>query len=146
MNSFGEATKPIKGTYRFGLYDNENGTGSPIEELSIVYDVGDLVEKEVKFKNINVNSSYYIFELNDDGIPIIDTSNVQIINGLEYITSYTKDKVDNTNSLNVGDTLIVTNQAYLKELPATGGGGINMYIKSGAIIMLLAWVMLLKRK
>lgn len=146
LNSFGEATKPIKGTYRFGLYDNENGTGSPIEELSIVYDVGDLVEKEVKFKNINVNSSYYIFELNDDGIPIIDTSNVQIINGLEYITYYTKDKVDNTNSLNVGDTLIVTNQAYLKELPATGGGGINMYIKSGAIIMLLAGVLLLKRK
>ena len=59
---------------------------------------------------------------------------------MEYLTSYDKNAVTN------GNTVTVTNQVVTKQLPATGGNGTDIYIKSGAILMLLTGVVLLKRR
>lgn len=39
-NAAGTDSKPVSGIYRFGLYSNENGTGKPLETVSIEYGPG----------------------------------------------------------------------------------------------------------
>ena len=79
------------------------------------------------------------------GNPIKDSNTSNVINGIEYLTSYTVNSTQTSAAKN-GDVVIVTNQVYTRQLPATGGNGINGYIKSGAILMLLTGVMLLRRR
>ena len=69
---------------------------------------------------------------------------------MEYITSYKTNNVDGSNGMTLTSTsstgkVTVTNQVYTRQLPVTGGNGINGYIKSGAIFMLLAGVLLMKK-
>lgn len=152
LNAGGNPTNPIKGRYVFGLYDKLNPGPSdlPIERVEISYNTGD-IETFVKFNNPNdINLEYYVFELDKNNNPIIDR-NVHTIGDMEYLTTYEITKADGTessgiNSIQVGDTVTVTNQIVTRQLPATGGNGINGYIKSGAILMLLAGVMLLRRR
>lgn len=148
-NAGGTNTKPISGTYLFGLYENKEGTGEPISKVSITYSVTDTeATKVTKFIDLDINKTYYVFELDRDNKPIIDVSNPHVINSMEYLTEYTTDKTGNieTNEAGVGNKVTVTNQVYTRQLPATGGNGINGYIKSGAMLMLLTGVLLLKRR
>lgn len=152
LNAGGKSTKPIAGTYGFGLYATRNpGAGEQaIQKVWITYNTGDEVKTE-RFINLNdINGNYYIFELDKNGRPITDP-NVHLINDMEYLTTYKITRADGTvlneiNPVRVGDTVTVTNQIVTRQLPATGGNGINGYIKSGAILMLLTGVMLLRRK
>ena len=69
---------------------------------------------------------------------------------MEYITSYKTNNVDGSNgmtltSISSTGTVTVTNQVYTRQLPATGGNGIDGYIKSGAMLMLLTGVLLMKK-
>lgn len=150
LNAGGNSTRPIAGTYGFGLYDKSNpGAGDvAIQKIWITYNTGDSVETE-RFINLNdINGTYYVFELDQNGQPITD-SNVQVVAGMEYLTTYkTTNTGGSTNSsiATSGDTVTVTNQIVTRQLPATGGNGINGYIKSGAMLMLLTGVLLLKRR
>lgn len=150
LNAGGNSIKPIAGTYGFGLYDESNpGVGdAAIQKIWITYNTGDEVKTE-RFINLNdINRTYYIFELDQNGQPITD-SNVHVVAGMEYLTTYkTTNTGGSTNSTiaTSGDTVTVTNQIVTRQLPATGGNGINGYIKSGAILMLLTGVMLLRRR
>ena len=91
-----------------------------------------------------------MFELDDNNAPIKDSSvskEAKTINKMEYLTSYeTTNTGTVTNQAAIGDSVTVTNRVYTRQLPATGGNGINGYIKSGAMLMLLAGVLLLRRK
>ena len=151
LNAGGNSTKPIAGTYGFGLYDKPNpGVGDAAIQIWITYNTGDEVKTE-RFINLNdINRTYYIFELDQNGQPITD-SNVHVVAGMEYLTTYKITRADGTvsngiNPIKVGDTVTVTNQIVTRQLPATGGNGTDIYIKSGAILMLLTGVVLLKRR
>ena len=149
-NPNGDIKKPITGTYKFGLYSDLEGTNL-IQTVSITYDASDLTAKTTKFVNVELNQTYYVYELDDTDKPILTGSTkVPIINKMEYLVSYETSKTDGTNakgsSSSNGDTVTVTNQVYTRQLPATGGNGINGYIKSGAMLMLLTGVLLLKRR
>lgn len=151
-NAGGNDKNPIKGEYKIGLYTDLGVT--KIQEKSIIYNQADTsssATKTVKFVDIDLNKTYYVYELDDSGDPIIDSTGIPIINGMEYITSYKTNNVDGSNGMTLTSTsstgkVTVTNQVYTRQLPATGGNGINGYIKSGAMLMLLTGVLLLKRR
>ena len=151
-NAGGNDKNPIKGEYKFGLYTDLGVT--KIQEKSIIYNQADTsssATKTVKFVDIDLNKTYYVYELDDSGDPIIDSTGIPIINGMEYIASYKTNNVDGSNGMALTSTsstgkVTVTNQVYTRQLPATGGNGINGYIKSGAMLMLLTGVLLLKRR
>lgn len=150
-NAGGNDKNPIKGEYKFGLYTDEGVT--KVQEKSIVYNQAgssSSTTKTVKFVDIDLNKTYYVYELDDRGNPIKDSTSIPIINGMEYITSYKTNNVDGNNGIILTSTsstgkVTVTNQVFTRQLPATGGNGVNGYIKSGAILMLLAGVLLLKK-
>lgn len=114
----GNSRKPVSGTYKFGLYNNAGGSGSPLDTVSITYSPGDTEAKTAKFKNLDLNTTYYVFELDDKNQPIKDSSRVAIVNGMEYFTSYTttKNGATESNSATNGDTVTVTNQSRVNKL------------------------------
>lgn len=150
-NAGGNDKNPIKGEYKFGLYTDLGVT--KIQEKSIIYNQADTTSstvKTTKFVDVELNQTYYVYELDDSGIPIKDPTSISIINGMEYKTSYKTNNVDGSNGMTLTSTsstgkVTVTNQVYTRQLPATGGNGINGYIKSGAMLMLLTGVLLMKK-
>lgn len=78
---------PVTGTYRFGLYENKDGTGDPLQTIWIKYNEGSTKADSNKFINLDLDKTYYVYELDDQNKPITD-SNVHVINGLEYFTTY----------------------------------------------------------
>lgn len=57
-NAAGISHKPVSGTYTFELYDNSEGTGSPLQVKTITYRTGETKEKTTKFINLNLNTMY----------------------------------------------------------------------------------------
>lgn len=47
-NAAGTSHKPVSGTYTFGLYDNPQGGGSPLQVKTITYSTGETEEKTTK--------------------------------------------------------------------------------------------------
>lgn len=134
---------PISGTYRFGLYDNENGTGKPLEIIEIKYDPGDKDVKSAKFKNQKLNTDYYVFELDQNDQPIKASDGEATINSMQYKVVYNNEtNRTETNSAKVGDTVIVTNKSRTKILPSTGSIGTLIYRLLGATLVVASVICL----
>lgn len=127
---------PVTGTYHFGLYENKDGTEKLLQTISIQYDEGSTDTKSEKFINLDLGKTYYVYELDDQNNPIKD-SGVHVINRLEYITSYSTN-----NAVQNGDTVTVTNQSRVKQLPSTGSYGTLIYRISGAMLVLASLIIL----
>ena len=138
----GNSHNPVSGTYRFGLYNNANGEGDPLEIVSIEYSPGDAGGKTAKFKNQELNTTYYVFELDDNKRPI-KASQEATINKQQYIVTYSNNAAN--NAAKCGDTVTVTNQSHTKMLPTTGSCGTLLYRLAGTILMLLASLRMLLR-
>ncbi|MCB6622669.1 SpaA isopeptide-forming pilin-related protein [Mediterraneibacter sp. 210702-DFI.5.30] len=134
----GTSRNPVSGTYRFGLYNNANGDGDPLEIVSIEYSPGDAGVKTAKFKNQELNTTYYVFELDDNKKPI-KASLEATINKQQYIVTYSN------NAAKCGNTVTVTNQSHTKMLPTTGSCGTLLYRLAGIILMLYASLRMLLR-
>lgn len=128
---------PVTGTYHFGLYENKDGTEKLLQTISIQYDEGSTDTKSEKFINLDLGKTYYVYELDDQNNPIKD-SGVHVINRLEYITSYSNNK-----AVQNGDTVTVTNQSRVKQLPSTGSYGTLIYRISGAVLVLASLIVLM---
>lgn len=153
-NPGGYESNPVSGTYKFGLYENADGTNTdgsitPLQKISITYDAGDTTPKSSKFVNLELSKIYYVFELDDKDQPIKDSSTVATVNGMEYLTSYTATKSGSTttgvNSASNGDTVTVTNQSRVNKLPSTGSCGVLIYRLAGTILILFAGVLMLMK-
>ena len=146
-NPGGRESNPVSGTYKFGLYNNAKGTGNPLQTLYITYDAGEKTTKSNKFVNLDLAATYYVFELDDSGNPIKGSTTVVTVNRMEYFTSYeTKNSAGKTlqnNSASNGDTVTITNQSRVKELPSTGSCGVLIYRLAGAILILFAGMLML---
>lgn len=55
----------MSGTYKFGLYENADGNGKPLQTIFIKYDAGETTMKSNKFVNLDLAKTYYVFELDD---------------------------------------------------------------------------------
>lgn len=148
-NPGGYNSNPVSGTYRFGLYTDENATGNPIQKIQITYNAGETETKKNKFVDLDKGTTYYVFELDDKDQPIIDSTTVATVNRMEYLTSYTTTNKGSTttglNSATNGDTVTVTNQSRVNKLPSTGSCGVLIYRLAGAILILFAGVLMLMK-
>lgn len=146
-NPGGYESSPVSGTYKFGLYENADGNGNPLQTIYITYDAGETITKSNKFVNLDLAETYYVFELDDSGKPIKDSTTVATVNRMEYFTSYeTKNSAGTTsqsNSASNGGTVTITNQSRVKELPSTGSCGVLIYRLAGAILILFAGMLML---
>lgn len=148
-NPGGYDSNPVSGTYWFGLYEDKNATGTPIQKIPITYSAGETDAKKNKFVDLELGKTYYVFELDDKEQPIKDSSTVAIVDRMEYLTSYAITKADGTttksNSATNGDTVTVTNQSRVNKLPSTGSCGVLIYRLAGAILILFAGVLMLMK-
>ena len=136
---------PVSGTYRFGLYENENGKGKPLEIISIHYDPKDKNVKSAKFKNpIDLTKDYYVFEIGQNNQPIKASDDEATINSMQYKVVYeSNSKATNiANAAKVGDTVTVTNKSRTKILPSTGGTGNLIYRMSGTALVVVGLISL----
>lgn len=136
----GNSKKPVSGTYRFGLYDNTD-LKNPVDIVSIEFGPSDQEEKEAKFVNLDINKTYYVYELDDANKPIVDSSKEVTINKLQYTVDY-KGEGESTNAAINGQTVTVTNRSRTKILPSTGGYGSLLYRISGAMLVLASLIVL----
>lgn len=135
---------PVSGTYRFGLYANADGTGTPLEIISIHYDPKDKDVKSAKFKNpIDLTKDYYVFEIGQNNQPIKASDDEATINSMQYKVVY-KNETDSTktNNAKVGETVIVTNKSRTKILPSTGSIGTLIYRLLGATLVVASLICL----
>lgn len=141
-NAAGTSHKPVSGTYTFGLYDNSQGSGSPLQVKTITYSTGEKEEKTTKFINLNLDTTYYVFELDDEGNPITDTSQEVKVNKLPYVVDY-KVKGKSTSKAVVGDLVIVTNSLRTKKLPSAGSRLTLIYRQLGLAMVGVSSIVLL---
>lgn len=137
----GKSTKPVSGTYRFGLYDDKNTQLQPIK--TITYSANDTPDKFVKFENLELDKTYYVYELDDQDKPITDTSKEVTINTMNYQVVY-KNETQNTDTSSArnGETIVVTNKSRTKILPSTGGIGTLIYRLLGATLVVASLICL----
>lgn len=144
----GNSRNPVSGIYRFGIYNNPEGSNSPLDTVSITYSPGDTEVKTAKFKNLALNTIYYVFELDDNNQPI-KVSQEATINKQQYTVKYSnansQSEDTSVNAAICGDTVTVTNQNHIKELPSTGSCGVLIYRLAGAILILFAVVLMLMK-
>lgn len=156
----GKDSSPVSGTYTFGLYENADGTNTtnpdgtpsgtttePLQTISITYKAGEKNSKKEKFVDLDLSRTYYVYELDDKGNPIKDSNTVATVNNMEYITSYATTKTDSAttgvNSAVSGNTVTVTNQIRVKELPSTGSYGPLIFRLAGAVLIFFAGLQML---
>lgn len=135
---------PVSGTYRFGLYDNAEGSGDALEIISIHYDSKDKDVKSAKFKNpIDLTKDYYVFEIGQNNQPIKASDGEATINSMQYKVVYKNEtNSTETNSAKVGDTVTVTNKSRTKILPSTGSMGTLIYRLLGATLVVASLICL----
>lgn len=134
----GEAS-PVSGTYRFGLYDTPNPVGDPMQTVSISFADGDSGSKTAKFTNLVLGETYYLFELDDAGKPILN-ERVGTVNGNLFKVSYSDSAMVTIDTAQSNVT--VTNNISYPVLPETGGRGIGMFTIGGLTLMLAAAILL----
>ena len=154
----GQNANPVSGTYKFGLYENADGTNTtnpggttsttaPLQTVTITYNAAETGSRTAKFTNLDLKKTYYVFELDDEGNPIKDSTIAATVNKMEYFTSYENPKTAGTatggNSAVSGNTVTVTNQIRVKELPSTGSYGSLIYRLAGTILILFAGLLML---
>lgn len=141
-NAAGTSHKPVSGTYTFGLYNNSQGSGSPLQVKTITYSTGETEEKTTKFINLNPKTTYYVFELDDEGNPITHTSQEVTVNKLPYVVDY-KVNGNSTSKAVVGDEVIVTNSLRTKKLPSAGSRLTLIYRQLGLVMVGVSSIVLL---
>lgn len=135
---------PVSGIYKFGLYDNAEGSGKPLEIIEIKYDPKDKDVKSAKFKNpIDLTKDYYVFEIGQNNQPIKASDGEATINSMQYKVVYNNEtNSTETNSAKVGETVIVTNKSRTKILPSTGSMGTLIYRLLGATLVVASLICL----
>uniref|UniRef100_UPI0037DCB0DD prealbumin-like fold domain-containing protein n=1 Tax=Methanobrevibacter smithii TaxID=2173 RepID=UPI0037DCB0DD len=143
-NNAAETDKnPVSGTYKFGLYNNADGTGTPLDTIEIKYRPGETGVKSAKFKNQTLNTDYYVFELDQNDKPIKASDGEATINSMQYKVVYNNETDSTkTNNAKVGETVIVTNKSRTKILPSTGSIGTLIYRLLGATLVVASLICL----
>ena len=136
----------MSGTYKFGLYDNAEGIGKRLQTIDIEYNPKKPEDVlSAKFKNPDdLDGTYYVFELDQNGKPIKASDDEATINSMQYKVVY-KSNSEATNVANaaiVGDTVTVTNKSRTKILPSTGGTGSLIYRMSGTALVVVGVISL----
>ncbi len=145
LDAGGNHLEKIDGAYRFGIYDEANPTGNPLQTVTITYANSTVTPESgtAKFTNLTLGGTYYIYELDDSGQPI--SGNVPAtVNSSSFLVTYTNGPtVTVPADGSAAATVTVTNQVCYPELPHTGGAGTTLYTKGGVLLTASAMFLLL---
>lgn len=139
---------PIDGSYQFGLYDNENGNGKPLQTItirynkdSIVYEKDGMVVGTPTFTNLDVLDSkkYYVFELDENQKAVLENQFVTV-DGKTFKVSYSKNGIQIGNVPNGKETITITNKNAQFFLPGTGGSGTMWYYIIGISLVCISFI------
>lgn len=134
----GNVCAPISGTYTFGLYADANAVGEPLQTVAITYNASDKESnKTAVFRDLELEKTYYVFELDDQGNPIRNNA-AALVHKTQFLVTYP----GSSNGAGHGETVQVTNQSFAPELPETGGTGTYLYTMGGALLMATAGILL----
>jgi LPXTG-motif cell wall-anchored protein len=147
LDKTGKTCSPIPGTYRFGLYNvpKPSSTSKPIQMIEVTYRAGEPNPFDsISFENLE-EGSYSIFEIDDNGQPIVGTSISATVGGNCFFVSSTGNLNLIVKNKDVTGAEIV-NRLNQFSLPDTGGGR-NYYSILGAwLVLSTAFVYFIKNK
>ena len=127
----------INGTYRFGIYDNEAASGSPLQTVAITYENNSVTPEDgkAKFTNLELGKTYYIYELDDTDQPIKNNM-LATVDKKTFDVLYTNGpEITISNDGESPVTVTVTNKVHYTSLPDTGGGGTLPFTMGGLLII-----------
>ena len=146
LDAGGKHLEKIDGTYRFGIYAEANPTGNPLQTVTITYANSRVTPESgtAKFTNLTLEKAYYIYELDDNGVPIRGDNTLATVNGANFLVTYSNGPaVTIPESGTAAAAVTVTNQVCYPELPHTGGAGTTLYTKGGVLLTASAMFLLL---
>lgn len=146
LDAGGNHLAKIDGTYRFGIYAEANPTGNPLQTVTIKYANSTVTPESgtAKFTNLTLGKMYYIYELDDNGVPIRGDNTLATVNGANFLVNYSNGPaVTIPGSGTAAAAVTVTNQVCYPELPHTGGAGTTLYTKGGVLLTASAMFLLL---
>ena len=145
LDAGGNHLAKIDGTYRFGIYTEEDPIGNPLQTVTIKYANSTVTPESgtAKFTNLTLGGTYYIYELDDSSQPI--SGNVPAtVNSSSFLVTYTNGPaVTVPADGSAAATVTVTNQVCYPELPNTGGAGTIPYTIGGFLLLTGAAFLLL---
>ena len=142
----GNHLEKIDGAYRFGIYAEEDPTGNPLQTVTITYANSTVTpeSRTAKFTNLTLGKPYYIYELDDNGVPIRGDNTLATVNGANFLVTYSNGPaVTIHESGTAAAAVTVTNQVCYPVLPHTGGAGTTLYTKGGVLLTASAMFLLL---
>lgn len=137
LDAGGNNLAKIDGAYRFGIYAEANPTGNPLQTVTITYANSTVTPESgtAKFTNLPLGKMYYIYELDDNGVPIRGDNTLATVNGANFLVTYSNGPaVTIPESGTAAAAVNVTNQVCYPELPHTGGAGTTLYTKGGVLL------------
>lgn len=146
LDAGGNHLEKIDGTYRFGIYAEANPTGNPLQTVTITYANSTVTPESgtAKFTNLPLGETYYIYELDNNGVPIRGDNTLATVNGANFLVTYSNGPaVTIPESGTAAAAVTVTNQVCYPELPHTGGAGTTLYTKGGVLLTASAMFLLL---
>ena len=146
LDAGGNHLAKIDGAYRFGIYAEANPTGNPLQTVTITYANSTVTPESgtAKFTNLTFGKMYYIYELDDNGVPIRGDNTLATVNGANFLVTYSNGPaVTIPESGTAAAAVTVTNQVCYPELPHTGGAGTTLYTKGGVLLTASAMFLLL---
>ena len=146
LDAGGNHLEKIDGAYRFGIYAEANPTGNPLQTVTITYANSTVTPESgtAKFTNLTLGKAYYIYELDNNGVPIRGDNTLATVNGANFLVTYSNGPaVTIPGSGTAEATVTVTNQVCYPELPHTGGAGTTLYTKGGVLLTASAMFLLL---
>ncbi len=135
-NVDGTHIKPIPGQYHFGLFDNPEGSGKPLQTVILNFTETSSDQKGT-FTDLNLDQQYYVFEL-DDAFQPIRAGAIGYVNGTPFDVSYQSDSGAQGHAVTNGSSITVTNKLCIDSLPETGGIGTDAFVFAGAMLMFSA--------
>ncbi len=138
-NLGGQPIRPIPGQYRFGLFDNPDGTGEPLQEVTLIYraEDGDQPLQKGAFVDLDLDKTYYVFELDQDRKPILP-GHKGYVNQIPFRVEYRSEVSAAVQGVQNGTTVTVTNQLGMEGMPETGGMGTTPFALLGTGLMSVA--------
>ena len=146
LDAGGKHLEKIDGAYRFGIYAEANPTGKPLQTVTITYANSTVTPESgtAKFTNLTLGKAYYIYELDDNGVPIRGNNTLATVNSANFLVTYSNGPaVTIPESETAAVAVTVTNQVCYPELPHTGGAGTTLYTKGGVLLTASAMFLLL---
>lgn len=144
QNADGSPLGKVDGTYTFGLFDAPDAA-APVMTAQLKWANGGVYPSDGKahFTNLELGKTYYVYELNDGGEPILSGGGT--VSGMPFQVSYDHTEVTVSADSSTG-AVKVTNRIDYPELPNTGGAGTQLYTAGGSLLTLAATLLLYNRR